>query len=325
MVRQLAEVTLKSGETLQCLLVEEPEARWAQDIRELLVHKSAHVHWHIDRCVAGPLDDLETRFYLGVLDGRAVGNIMTVEHGGIGILGHVFTQPEQRRKGIASHIMAGQMADFRARGGRALTLGTGFDSPPYWIYHSFGFRSNFPGSGAMVYWSQPDREADLWRAAPTGSVALRWDHWPLLNLLCHQPVGDVMRHAARRVWGQRNFEGDYVDYKRALDAADSGLAARVLENEAGLVVGWASVEDDPIWREQAALLDLFAHPAAWDAASDLLDALPLPAKPIFAYADADSPKNDLLRAHGFAQQAAWPDWLTVSGQQTGVNCWLLRR
>ena len=86
-----------------------------------------------------------------------------------------------------------------------------------------------------------------------------------------------------------------MKYKRELDAEDSSIAARLLENEAGLVVGWASVEDDPLWGGTAALLDLFVHPAAWQGVSDLLTALPLPPKPIFAYADEDSPKNDLLQ------------------------------
>ena len=324
MVRELARVTLKSGEEMECLLVEEPEACWAADIQELLVHKREHVHWHIERAVAGPLDALETRFHLGVVDGQAAGNIMTVEHGGIGILGHVFTRPEQRRKGIASRIMAAQMADFRARGGRALTLGTGFDSPPYWIYHSHGFRSSAPGTGAMWYWRQPEQAEELWRAPVVGSAAPRWEHWPLLNLLCHQPHGDRLRHAARGVWGQRNFEGDFVPYKRALDAGDALPAARVLENAAGLVVGWAGVEDDPVWRGRAALLDLFVHPAAWHAAADLLAALPLPPKPLFAYADHDSPKNDLLQSHGFTLQASWPDWLPAGGETYGINYWLRR-
>ena len=92
----------------------------------------------------------KTRFYLGVIEGEAVGNIMTVEHGGIGILGHVYTLPEQRRKGIASRIMAAQMKDFQERGGRTLTLGTGFDSPAYWIYQGYGFRSIVEGSGRHV-------------------------------------------------------------------------------------------------------------------------------------------------------------------------------
>ncbi len=324
MVRQLARITLKTGERMQCLLVKEPEESWAADVQRLLVHKRDHVHWHIARSIAGPLDALETRFYLGVVGGEAVGNIMTVEHGGIGILGHVFTRPDQRRKGIASHIMAAQMRDFRERGGRVLTLGTGYDSPPYWIYHSFGFRSIVEGSGAMWYWGQSEQAADLWRAPITGVASPLWQHWPLVNLLCIQPDGDRLRHAARRLWGPRNFEGDFTQYKRDLEAEDSSIVARVLENEAGLVVGFASLEDDPLWGGAAALLDLLMHPTAWEAAEDLLSAVLLPSKPIFAYADMDSPKNDVLLAHGFEQQASWPDWLPVGGEARGVNCWLRR-
>ena len=115
-----------------------------------------------------------------------------------------------------------------------------------------------------------------------------------------------------------------MKYKRELDAEGSSIAARLLENEAGLVVGWASVEDDPLWGGAAALLDLFVHPAAWQGVSDLLTALPLPPKPIFAYADEDSPKNDVLQAHGFSLQASWPEWLPVGSKKYGVNCWLRR-
>lgn len=324
MVRQLARLSLKSGERMQCLLVEEPEESWGQDVQRLLVHKHDHVHWHIARSIAGPLDALETRFYLGVVKGEAVGNIMTVEHGGIGILGHVFTHPDHRRKGIASRIMANQMQDFRERNGRVLTLGTGFDSPAYWIYHSYGFRSIVAGSGAMWYWRQPEQIAEIWSAPITGVASPLWQHWPLVNLLCTQPDGDRLRHAVRRLWGPRNFEGDFTKYKRDLESEDSSITARVLENDAGLVVGWASVEDDPLWGGAAALLDLLMHPTAWDAADDLLSAMPLPSKPIFAYADQGSPKNDVLRAHGFEQQASWPDWLPVGDEKHGVNCWQRR-
>lgn len=324
MVRQLARITLKSGERMQCLVVKEPEENWAADVQRLLVHKNDHVHWHIQRAIAAPLDDLETRFYLGVVNGEAVGNIMTVEHGGIGILGHVFTHPDHRRKGIASRIMSFQMQEFRERNGRGLTLGTGFDSPAYWIYHSNGFRSIVEGSGAMWYWQQPEQLADLWRAPITGNSSPVWRHWPLVNLLCTQPEGDQLRHAARRLWGQRNFEGDFTKYLRDMEAENFPIEARVLENEAGLVVGWATVEDDPLWGGRAGLLDILVHPLAWSSANSLLAALPLPEKPILAYADQNSPKNDLLHSHGFERQASWPDWLPAGGELHGVNCWLRR-
>ena len=233
MVRKLARLTLKTGERMQCLLVQEPEDSWAADVQRLLVHKRDHVLWHIARSIAGPLDALETRFYLGVVNGEAVGNIMTVEYDGIGILGHVFTQPKHRRKGIASHIMGAQMRDFREREGRVLTLGTGFDSPPYWIYHSYGFRSVAAGSGAMWFWRQQEQAAELWRAAITGVTPPLWHHWPLVNLLCIQPDGDRLRLAARGLWGPRNFEGGFTQYKRDLESEDSTIVSRVLENRGG--------------------------------------------------------------------------------------------
>ena len=124
---------------------------------------------------------------------------------------------------------------------------------PFGSYHSYGFRSIAEGSGAMWYWGEPEQADELWRAALTGTAPPRWEHWPLVNLLCAQPHGDRLRHAARRVWGQRSFEGDFMKYKRELDAEDSSIVARLLENEAGLVVGWASVEDDPLWGGTAAI------------------------------------------------------------------------
>ncbi|HAA73566.1 TPA: hypothetical protein DCE37_00380 [Candidatus Latescibacteria bacterium] len=40
----------------------------------------------------------------------------------VGLFGHVFTKPEERRKGAANALME----DFRQRGGKALYLGTGY-------------------------------------------------------------------------------------------------------------------------------------------------------------------------------------------------------
>ena len=152
MYDKLGEVVLKTDERMEVGLITAPDAPHAEEVKQFLGHKGGNWEWHIQRCVTEVLDALETRFYVGKVDGRVITNIMTVEHEGVGILGHVFTLPQERRKGACKGVMGYQMEDFRERTGRALYLGTGYNSHPFYIYHSFGFESVFPESGFMKYY-----------------------------------------------------------------------------------------------------------------------------------------------------------------------------
>jgi len=321
-VRELGAAKLKTGERLQRVVLEAPAPEWGGRVEHLLAHKGEHWRWHIHRALHEPLDALETRFYLGLLGDAPVANIMTVEARGIGILGHVFTLPDHRRKGIATALLEVQMEDFRQRGGRILTLGTRFDSPPYWIYHAFGFRSVANGSGVMWYGADTPQLPERWSAPCTGPMRVSWEHWPTLNLLCVQPEGDYLRQVARGVWGQANFEGGFITYKRDLEAENTQVTARVLENAAGLLVGWASLEPHPLWKGQVSLLDLFTHPAAEHAGSDLLAALPLPATPILAYTEFGSAEEKALTRHGFVLEHAWPEWVQSPSGKRGIKMWM---
>src|SRR5437588_10036164 len=131
MYTQLDTQKLKTGELLEIGVVEAPDGEWAPRIEPLLAHKGPGWNDHIHRALAGPLDALETRFYVGSIDRELVTQVMIVGHAGAGILGHVFTKPEHRRKGAYRRLMDVQMEDVRRCGYRVLTLGTGFDSPPY--------------------------------------------------------------------------------------------------------------------------------------------------------------------------------------------------
>jgi hypothetical protein len=93
---------------------------------------------------------MDVVFYVLHRDGIPLANMMTVEHRGVGHFGHVWTQPEDRRKGAASLIMDAQMADFKRRGGQALFLGTGYNSAPYHIYAARGFVGLEAESGYMA-------------------------------------------------------------------------------------------------------------------------------------------------------------------------------
>src|SRR5260221_5483905 len=100
MFETLDKTKLPSGEELEIGLVTAHDAEFGEAVCGLLAHKGPEWQLHIHRALRGATDALETRFYLGLVRGQPVTNVMTVESEGVGILGHVFTRLEDRRKGI---------------------------------------------------------------------------------------------------------------------------------------------------------------------------------------------------------------------------------
>ncbi len=158
MNRKLCETRLKTGEKMEIYVVSAPDDEHEDDVLSFLRHKGKIWLWHMKAAFRGETGRLQSRFYLGIVDGRIISNVSMWEHGSTGILAHVFTVEDQRRKGACKSLMAALMEDFLRRGGKILTLGTGYDSPPYHIYKSFGFRSMTEGSGSMRYDADPDFE-----------------------------------------------------------------------------------------------------------------------------------------------------------------------
>ena len=310
MRQALATETLTTGERLVIECVQPPDPDRAIQIEPFLAHKPTHYRGHIAAAFACGCDDLETRFYIGLVNGEMVGNIMTVEAQGVGIFGHVHTRQDQRRKGICAHIMRHQMADFRRREGHVLLLGTGYQSVAYNIYHSFGFRDweyGRPGLMRYVAPEEPDFEAGFLASPPARAVEARWQHWPLAALLASTPNSDVfLRSLAFDLWGTGLLEGPFC---RLLHERDRpGAAAAVLEAENGAVLAVATCAPDPRWRQDVVLLDLFSHASvAPEALADLLHALPLPVGRLQCYADPnDATKIAALEAAGLRQEAVVP-------------------
>lgn len=324
MVTKFGDERIKSGENLEIAVVHAPDAGLGEAVERLLVHKGSGYEVHIRAALAGETDALETRFYLGVLEGVPVANVMTIESLGVGILGHVFTRPEHRRKGICQAIMTRLMEDFRERGGRTLLLGTGFESAPYWIYHSFGFRSL---KGGFMRYDAPAAEAIArsWFAAGAAcsAVPLERRHWPLLGLLGAQAEGEALRSAAWRLFGIGSLEGPVVR-TLAAQSEGKGIAGVVLETEGGAVVGCATVHPTGsgmngwpgVW-----LLDLFAHPDFIAHFGQMLAGLKLPPGKIIAYADTgSSAKAAALEARGFEREGTLRGFLRSGPEPRDV--WL---
>ena len=319
MYEKLGNTVLKTGERMEVDMINVPDVPHAEEIKKFLGHKPGNFKWHIDRCVNESLDELETRFYVGKIEGNVITNIMTVEHDGIGILGHVFTLPEQRRKGACKGAMAYQMEDFRQRNGRALYLGTGYNGHPYHIYHSFGFESVIPESGFMKYHGNSDFEEHYFAPAPARPKPVEWHDWPKLTALSGIVGWDTLRSLIWNVYGPTNLESGFLSFKHTLETDDAYDDAKLLVTESGAIVGWATVCRDSRWQEAIALLDLFFHPNFIDSVPALLSAVKFPELKVQCYIDSTAEKKaEVLEAAGFTCEGRFKNQFTYGGQHYDV-------
>jgi len=304
MHRKLGETRLKTGERMEIYVVCAPDEEYGSGVLALLGHKGGIWQWHMEAAFRGETGLLQCRFYLGIVNGRIISNVSTWEHGSTGILAHVFTVEDQRRKGACRALMAALMEDFLRRSGKILTLGTGYDSPPYHIYKGFGFRSMTEGSGFMRYDADPAFEEEFFSWRSVRLRGLEWQDWPTLNVLFAVQDGSYLRSLSHGVFGPTNYEGCFLqDQKGRLEGS---LQANLLESERGAIVGYATLIPDGRWRNQVWLLDLFLHPRFESHATSLLEAMNWPKEKVQGYVEADlSWKIDALSRLGFHQEATF--------------------
>lgn len=319
MYDKLGEVVLKTEERMEVGVITSPDEHHAEEMKQFLGHKGGNWEWHIERCVTEVLDALETRFYVGKLDGHVITNIMTVEHEGVGILGHVFTLPNQRRKGACKGVMGYQMEHFRQRTGRALYLGTGYNSHPYYIYHSFGFESVYPESGFMKYYVNEDFEERYFAPAPTQPKPIEWHDWPKVTALSGIVGWDALRSLKWGVYGPTNMEGGFLGFKHDLETEDVYEDAKLLMTSDDAIVGWATVSRDERWQPATAVLDLFFHPNFADEVPTLLSAVRFPELKIQCYVDSGAEKKaSVLEASGFTCEGQLKNQFAYGGQHYDV-------
>ena len=297
MYEKFADVELRTGQSMEVGVVFAPDAEYAEEVKKFLGHKPETYRWHIDCCVHEVLDLLETRFYVGKVDGHIISNVMITEYDGIGTLGHVFTLSDQRRKGACKAIMKFQMDDFRRRGGKALYLGTGYDSHPYHIYKSFGFDSVYDESGFMCYFTIEDFDVNYFSDLDVHvKDHIEWHDWAKITALTGITNGDQIRNIALGIYGPSNFEGGFLSFKKELENGTDYHAAKLLQSASGAIVAMATIKQD----EDIMLLDIFAHPLFWAQSGMLVDSLDIPSSKVQCYVETRSEgKIELLNKFGF--------------------------
>ena len=275
MLTHLADVTLKSGEAMQVLKTTAPEPAWVDRIIPFLIHKGAEWLDAMRQAYTDGIDGLLMNDYLGVLaSGEVVGNITTVESLGCGILQHVFTPERHRRQGIATSIMESLCRDFATRDGRALYLGTGYDTHPYHIYASFGFVGR--GDSGKMTWLRDPVFLSSWFAPGAVTVrATEWADWPRLEALYATSGQWQLKCQLQNYYGHAGYESGYIDLRRRMTEGTVS-SVRVMESTAGAVVGHALLAPQSEWGGRSLQLDFLVHANFYAHIGDLLDTLDIP-------------------------------------------------
>jgi GNAT superfamily N-acetyltransferase len=309
----LGTVRLRNGEDVEAGVVHGPDGEWADRVEDLLSHKHGVWRWQNAECLRQDLG-IDIAFYVLHRAGVPFANILTATLGGVGHFGHVYTREADRRQGAATQLMGLQMEHFRGAGGRALYLGTGFDSSAYHIYHGHGFRSLESGSGQMEYYSdrRESFHADWFAQGPVEIQGTSWGHWPTTGPLFTADLPGTIRCAPLGLLGRASTEGAWLRLLHTDPAR-----ARVLAAGAGAVVGAAVWGEHPQW-PQTTLVDVFCHPSFWEWGAELLGSLELPpTERCVAVSDDGCPtKGDILAAAGFASAAQLPQRVAVDTVRT---------
>ena len=301
-------VELKSGETLECRTIDEPKDEDTAAVENLLGHKGTPWLYHIEQWAEGRIKRLETRFYVASINGINVGNIMTVEHKGIGLMGHVYTDPKHRRKGICNVLMDYHMNDFRKRDGVILCLNTGYRSPAYMIYERNGYRP-IPGRPGSMWWSpqywdveSPFDEVGIYDDLSKADVTEpQWHHWPSMNLFTHLSTEQIVRSVSYGIFDIHHSEAQFL--QMMLDAHEGGdTQVNVLETSEGHVAGLASLAPDHRWGKagESYVFDIFVHPGTYGYIPDMVKEFRWPEAHVLVYlAETDHEVIDQLAECGF--------------------------
>ena len=322
----LRSLKLKTGETLDLLRVTCPDAEYRDRILSFLGHKGPDWAVPMRENLDGPLEGLAQHFYLGVVGEEIVGNASHVEGLArpVALLQHVFTRPERRRQGICSAIIGALTQDFVARGGRASSLHTGYQSPAYTIYQAHGF-VGYRDTGAMAWFPDPDFRTDFFRPRPATVRDTRWEDWAPLEALYATEEGWYLRSLRFAQWGRSGYEHDYIQLRLGLRQGRMAQA-KVLVADDGAVLGHAYLARNGAFRDDTWLLEFFVHPNGVGEAPALLAALDLNVgAKVQCTTDSASPeKAALLEQRGFRLEATLrqqvrrdDDWLDVGIYRVG--------
>ena len=259
MYQALGTMTLRSGEQVELGVVRAPDLEWRDRILPLLAHKGVYWRWQNVEFLTVDVG-IDASFFICHRDGQPFANVMTALYAGVGILGHVYTYPEDRGAGAASLLVGAAIDDFKARGGQALFLETGYGSTAYRIYERYGFHSLEPMSASMEFYtaSKGEFEQTYFAQGAASFQMLDWRHYPASQALFAGDFPGHVRCAALQLVGRLSNDEYIIPLLAEELSAETEHRARVLMSDSsGAVVGFGLWSRHPFWPDSG-LIDLYA-------------------------------------------------------------------
>jgi GNAT superfamily N-acetyltransferase len=312
MYESFGPVKLKSGETVELCVVKAPDPEWAPRVIDLLGHKGDI--WNKQNRQTLTMDlGVNIHYYLLQRDNVPFSNILVSDYQGMGMLGHVWTVPDDRRKGAASILMEKVISHFAQRGGKAMILATAYDSAPYHIYAKYGFEGIENDSGIMDWYAQSRRrfERDYFEECQPQLQPVSWKHWPTSAPILVGDYPGAVRCAPLGIIGRLLPEEALLplilDNAERAENKQPPRGHALVNPDNGAVLGLSAWAADPLWPDTH-LVDVYCHPSFWDRGRDLLGALEIPdTSRQMAYAESNCPgKLDLLESAGFKHTVTLP-------------------
>ncbi|MDH5793981.1 MAG: GNAT family N-acetyltransferase [Candidatus Bathyarchaeota archaeon] len=300
MWKKIGEISLRTGEIMEICMVKAPDESYERDIMSFLAHKKEIWLWHLNLGFRGELNELESRFYIGLLNGKLISNASTWEYGSIGIVGHLFTVNEHRGKGACTALMKAQIQDFRNREGKIL-IG-GFKPSSFPIAKSLGFKSIINGSEVMRYDLYPYFEKEYFQSKRTLARDSMWKDWPGVSLLFSAKEGCALRSMKHKIFGPFDYEDYFLEDMR--EQLKRLCTSKVLVTEKGSIAGYATLTLKSRFGDNSWLLDLFVHQDRISHVGTMLKALRWPKGRVRCYIETNChEKRRALLAQGFKDKA----------------------